>query len=48
MSIRFNIRDRRTGEVIEVDAPARDDTKGQRALRIVIAARTTVGQRFPK
>jgi hypothetical protein len=47
MSIRFNIRDRRTGEVVEVEAPRlKGEADRQRALRIAIAARTTVGQRF--
>ena len=43
MSIRFNLRDRLTGEKINVDAPDRKDTKGQRALRVAIMARTIVG-----
>ena len=46
MAIRFNIRDRRTGEVVEVEAPAKGDRESQRAIRVAIAARTTVGQRF--
>lgn len=43
MSIRFNLRDYKTGQVVEVPQPT---TPGERnALRIAIAARTTVGRR---
>lgn len=43
MSIRWNLRDYKTGQIVVVPQPT--TAKERNALRIAIAARTTVGRR---